>query len=94
MIITQNYCTTISKRPTSKKRRSKPFHKGKAFAIGLSVPVQNCETDICRNANYLSETISEYTLILQQSKRGFTDGINLGNPNFETLEHQSSHGCG
>jgi hypothetical protein len=22
------------------------------------------------------------------------DGINLGNPNFETLEFQSSHACG
>ena len=67
---------------------SKPFsHKGKAFGYGtLFIPVQNQDMSSTEINYYLSEIISEYTFDITAVETGFTDGINLGNPNFETLE--------
>jgi hypothetical protein len=70
------------------KTTSKPFsHKGKAFSYGsLFVPVQNQEMTSEEIHNYLNNIIKEYSFDITAVETGFTDGINLGNPNFETLE--------
>jgi hypothetical protein len=83
----QNYYTNYYQRPTC-KTTSKPFsHKGKAFSYGsLFVPVQNQGDDIWRNTQYLNNII-KYSCDMAV-ETGFTDGINLSNPNFETLETQ------
>jgi hypothetical protein len=67
---------------------SKPFtHKGKAFGYGsLFVPIQNQEMNSLEINNYLNEVISEYSFDITAVETGFTEGINLGNPNFETLD--------
>ena len=65
----------------------KPFtHNGKMFSYGsLFVPVQNQELNSDEIFTYLSQSIPEYAIEITAVETGFTDGINLGNPNFVTL---------
>ena len=65
----------------------KPFtHNGKTFSYGsLLVPIQNQDLSSEEIFTYLSQTISEYSIEITGVETGFTDGINLGNPNFVTL---------
>lgn len=65
----------------------KPFtHNGKMFSYGsLFVPVQNQELNSDEIFTYLSQSIPEYAIEITGVETGFTDGINLGNPNFVTL---------
>lgn len=69
------------------KTTKQPFtHNGKTFSNGtLLVPVQNQEIDSDAIYNYLNTIISQYTIDITGVETGFTDGINLGNPNFVTL---------
>jgi hypothetical protein len=70
------------------KTTSQPFtHNGKTFGYGsLFVPVQNQEMSTEEIYQYLSTIIPEYNFDITAVTTGFTDGINLGNPNFETLD--------
>lgn len=65
----------------------KPFtHNGKMFSYGsLFVPVQNQELNSDEIFTYLSQSIPDYVIEITAVETGFTDGINLGNPNFVTL---------
>lgn len=69
------------------KTTKQPFtHNGKTFSYGtLLVPVQNQEIDSDAIYSYLNKIISQYTIEITGVETGFTDGINLGNPNFVTL---------
>ena len=64
-----------------------PFtSNGKTFSYGsLFLPVQNQEMDSDAIYNYLNTVISDYTIEISGVETGFTEGINLGNPNFVTL---------
>lgn len=66
---------------------SQPFtHNGKVFSYGsLFIPVQNQEMNTDEIHQYLSTLIPDYPFDITAVSTGFTDGINLGNPNFETL---------
>jgi hypothetical protein len=65
----------------------KPFtHNGKTFSYGtLFIPVQNQEFSSEEIFNYLNLKIVDYAIEITGVETGFTDGINLGNPNFVTL---------
>ena len=67
---------------------SQPFtHSGQTFSYGsLFVPVQNQEMQSEAIYSYLSTIIPEYNFNITAVETGFTEGINLGNPNFETIE--------
>ena len=65
----------------------KPFtHNGKIFSYGsLFIPVQNQELNSEEIFNYLNQIIPDYAIEITAVETGFTDGVNLGNPNFVTL---------
>ena len=65
----------------------KPFtHNGKTFSYGsLLIPIQNQELNSEEIFNYLNQIIPDYAIEITAVETGFTDGINLGNPNFVTL---------
>ncbi|MFE3869414.1 M14 family zinc carboxypeptidase [Flavobacterium sp. LS2P90] len=69
------------------KTTTKPFvHSGKTFSYGsLFLAVQNQEMNSEEIHKYLNETIKEYAFNITAVETGFTEGINLGNPNFKTL---------
>jgi hypothetical protein len=69
------------------KTTKQPFvHSGKTFSYGsLFLAVQNQEMNSEEIYNYLNEIITEYAFDITAVETGFTQGINLGNPNFETL---------
>lgn len=69
------------------KTTKQPFkHSGKTFSYGsLLVPVQNQEMDADEIFDYLSTIAADYSFDITGVETGFTDGINLGNPNFVTL---------
>ena len=69
------------------KTSKQPFtHVGKTFSYGsLLIPVQNQEMNSDEIFNYLNQIITEYAFEVTGVETGFTDGINLGNPNFVTL---------
>jgi hypothetical protein len=54
------------------------------FSYG-SLPVQNQEMNSDEIFNYLNQIIPDYAFEVTGVETGFTDGINLGNPNFVTL---------
>jgi hypothetical protein len=56
------------------------------FSYGsLLIPVQNQEMNSDEIFNYLNQIIPDYAFEVTGVETGFTDGINLGNPNFVTL---------
>ena len=69
------------------KTTIKPFtSNGKIFSYGsLFIPVQNQEMDSDTLFNYLNKVIADYAIEITGVETGFTEGINLGNPNFVTL---------
>ena len=69
------------------KATRKPFtSNGKTFSYGsLFIPVQNQEMHSEAIFNYLNTVISDYAIEITGVETGFTDGVNLGNPNFVTL---------
>ena len=64
-----------------------PFtSSGKKFSYGtLFIPVQNQEMDSNSIFTFLNSIIADYAIEITGVETGFTDGINLGNPNFVTL---------
>ena len=64
-----------------------PFtSSGKKFSYGtLFIPVQNQEMDSNAIFTFLNSIIADYAIEITGVETGFTDGINLGNPNFVTL---------
>lgn len=59
---------------------------GKSYSYGsLFIPVQNQQLDSDAIFNYLNTIIKEYSIEIAAVETGFTEGINLGNPNFITL---------
>jgi hypothetical protein len=69
------------------KSTTQPFiHEGKTFSYGsLFLPTQNQEINSEEIHKYLTEIIKEYSFDIIAVETGFTAGINLGNPNLETL---------
>lgn len=59
---------------------------GKTYSYGsLFIPVQNQQIDSDAIFNYLNTIITDYSIEIAAVETGFTEGINLGNPNFITL---------
>lgn len=77
-ILSKNLRIRTSKQPFS--------HNGKNFSYGsLFLPVQNQEMNSEEIFNYLSQIIPAYAIEITGVETGFTEGVNLGNPNFVTL---------
>lgn len=66
------------------KTTKKPFsHNGNTFSYGsLLLPVQNQEMTSEAIFSYLNQIISKYAIEITAVETGFTEGVNLGNPNF------------
>jgi hypothetical protein len=59
---------------------------GKTYSNGsLFIPVQNQEMDSDAIFVFLNKIIADYSIEIAAVETGFTDGINLGNPNFVTV---------
>jgi hypothetical protein len=58
----------------------------KTYSYGtLFIPVQNQEMDSDAIFVFLNKIITDYSIEIAAVETGFTDGINLGNPNFVTV---------
>ena len=69
------------------KTTQQPFTSaGKTYSYGsLFLPVQNQEMDSDAIFEFLNKIIPDYAIEITAIDTGFTEGINLGNPNFVTL---------